>query len=119
MCTTGPNVTIDIRSGGRDEQHFFVGRAQEAVMDVRIVTSNNVTAFQVRGLRRNLKEGEVVVKPKVYYPFNYTTVYTIIIPSPNSHESYRILYRVEEINIEMTAPFYLTRKQGMLKFIHQ
>ena len=78
-----------------------------------------MTAFRVKDFNgKDLKEGEAVVKPKVYYPYNYTTLYSIVIRPLSNHASYTIRYRVQEIDAEFTTILYLTTKRGVLKFLH-
>lgn len=119
--TTGPTITFTAEVGekykvGHDHDHFFISRNQEVVINVTIISSNNVTDFQVTEKKQHPKNVKVVLKTRIYDPHNHATTYVIAVPSnPYLHNTYYIAYRVNEIDLELTDAFYLTITNGMVK----
>lgn len=97
----------------KDDHHFYFSEDQEATVDATIVCVNNVTVFRVIGFRRDLQEGEIIIKSIVKYQHNHTTKYTMVFPKWFEHTGYTIIFKVQEIDVQQRQSFFLTRKRGV------
>ena len=118
----GPNLTYHVEEGVEIYQehweNFNFPSNHKVMINVTIVSFNEVTTFKViRFDGRDLKEGEVIVTPAVYDRHNHITMYSIIFTRHNigSHNSYKIVYRVRTIDVELFRGLYVTRRRGMLE----
>ena len=119
VCSyTGPSSRVINRNNGEIGLILGSTQLQESVIDVAIVTAINVTSFQVKRIlhSHNKRYGEFTIAPRVHYPYNHTTVYSIVIPSPLNHEGYQIIYRLAEVDLDFSVTFYLTIRRGMFKY---